>query len=268
MKTLLIGVGNMGSALVKGITSQAGSHSIELSILDTDQKRCEETAKKYKVPVVSDPVQGISDADAIILCVKPQGLSSVIDALKGRLRGEQLLISILAGVTTKDLSERFEFGGPVVRVMPNIAATVQSSATVMCHNSHCRDSHKQLVEQIFNSIGTSNWAGEHLLDAVTGLSGSGPAYICMVIEAMTDGGVKMGLSRSLALDLAIQTVAGSAKLAKESGLHPAILKDQVTTPGGTTIHAIHELEAHGLRSMLISAVVTATEKSKSLRENS
>ncbi|MCX6125201.1 MAG: hypothetical protein NTV34_10730 [Proteobacteria bacterium] len=124
-----------------------------------------------------------------------------------------------------------------------------------------------LAHEIFASIGTASWTKESLMDAVTGLSGSGPAYVYMVIEALTDGGVKMGLPRPLALELATQTVVGSAKLVQSSGIHPAVLRDQVTTPGGTTISAIHELEERGLRAMLMSAVVTATERSKILREN-
>ncbi|NRA45120.1 MAG: hypothetical protein HRU09_09220 [Oligoflexales bacterium] len=150
--------------------------------------------------------------------------------------------------------------------MPNIAATVGYAATVLCKNQLCNQAHTDLAESIFCSVGVCHFTKESLMDVATGLSGSGPAYICMVIESLTDGGVKMGLSRPLALDLSIQTVLGSAKLARETGLHPAILRDRVTTPGGTTIHAIHELEAHGLRSMLISAVVTATEQSQKLRK--
>jgi pyrroline-5-carboxylate reductase len=150
--------------------------------------------------------------------------------------------------------------------MPNIAATVGAAATAMAHNAACDEAHRGLAEKIFGAIGEADWTKESLMDAVTGLSGSGPAYLYMVIEALTDGGVKMGIPRTLSHRLATQTVLGSAMLVKETGLHPAILRDQVTTPGGTTINAIHELEDRGLRAMLISAVETATNRAAHLRK--
>jgi pyrroline-5-carboxylate reductase len=148
--------------------------------------------------------------------------------------------------------------------MPNIASTVDEGATAMAFGEHTSDAQKDMAGSIFKAIGEVVTVAEEQLDAVTGLSGSGPAYIYMVIEALIDGGVKMGLSRDIATKLAVQTVLGSAKLVKISGLHPAILRDQVTTPGGTAINAIHELESHGLRSMLINAVATATRRSEEL----
>jgi pyrroline-5-carboxylate reductase len=176
------------------------------------------------------------------------------------------VVSILAGITISDLHDYLKFDGAIVRAMPNICATISEAATVLCENEFVTEAQKGIVAQIFSAVGDVSWSKEAHLDAVTGLSGSGPAYVYMVIEALTDGGVKMGLPRQLALQLATQTVIGAGKLVKQSGLHPAVLRDRVTTPGGTTIHAVHELEAHGLRAMLISAVVTATEKSADLRK--
>jgi pyrroline-5-carboxylate reductase len=152
----------------------------------------------------------------------------------------------------------------IVRTMPNIAATVDEGAAAVAFGEYVTTEQKKIATAIFEAVGDVVVTSEEQLDAVTGLSGSGPAYIYMVIEALIDGGVKMGLSRDVATKLAIQTVLGSAKLAKTSGLHPAILRDQVTTPGGTTINAIHELESHGIRAMLINAVVTATRRSEEL----
>ncbi|OGU19338.1 MAG: hypothetical protein A2059_00100 [Ignavibacteria bacterium GWA2_55_25] len=148
--------------------------------------------------------------------------------------------------------------------MPNIASTVDEGATALSFGEFVSEEQQRIAISIFEAVGEVVVVAEEQLDAVTGLSGSGPAYIYMVIEALIDGGVKMGLSRDIASKLAIQTVLGSAKLVKESGLHPAILRDQVTTPGGTAINAIHELESHGLRSMLINAVATATRRSEEL----
>ena len=266
MKTLIIGLGNMGSALAQGILKDQKKHNIELSALLRENSSKEELARQLGVEVYYDHGKAIKQAEAILICVKPQGLISLSESLKAHLTEDHVIISILAGTTIDELSEILEFKGAIIRAMPNIAATVGYASTVLCKNKQCTDAHIKLAESIFSSVGVCHFTRESLMDVATGLSGSGPAYICMVIESLTDGGVKMGLSRPLALDLSIQTVLGSAKLARETGLHPAILRDQVTTPGGTTIHAIHELEAHGLRSMLISAVVTATEQSKKLRK--
>jgi pyrroline-5-carboxylate reductase len=206
------------------------------------------------------------DMAAVVFCVKPQDLTTVAQGLKGRIAPGSLVVSILAGVTIADVEQALEFKGAVVRAMPNIAATVGAAATAMCHNAACDEPHRKLAERLFGAIGEADWTKESLLDAVTGLSGSGPAYLYMIIEALTDGGVKMGIPRVLAHRLATQTVLGAALLVKETGLHPAVLRDQVTTPGGTTINAIHELEDRGLRAMLISAVETATNRAAHLRK--
>lgn len=266
MKTLIIGLGNMGSSLAQGILNDQKKHDIKLSILLKEHSDKEKVASQLGIEVHYDPAIVVKEAEAILICVKPQGLKGLAKSLRDYLTESQLVISILAGTSIKDLSRELDFNGAIIRAMPNIAATVGCAATVFSKNEHCQQVHVDLVKTIFCSVGVCHITDETLIDAATGLSGSGPAYICMVIESLTDGGVKMGLSRPLALDLAIQTVLGSAKLARETCLHPAILRDKVTTPGGTTIHAIHELEAHGLRSMLISAVVTATEQSKKLRK--
>ncbi|MFK7825356.1 MAG: pyrroline-5-carboxylate reductase [Oligoflexales bacterium] len=265
MRTLIIGLGNMGSALALGIQKDKDKHDIQLSALLRENSNKETITSQLEIEVFYDPIKAIKEAEAILICVKPQGLQHLSETLKDHISEKNLVISILAGTSIEDLSKALNFKGAIIRAMPNIAATVGCASTVLSKNDKCSQAHENLVKSIFCSVGVCHFTEESLIDAATGLSGSGPAYICMVIESLTDGGVKMGLSRPLALDLSIQTVLGSAKLARETGLHPAVLRDRVTTPGGTTIHAIHELEAHGLRSMLISAVVTATEQSKKLR---
>jgi pyrroline-5-carboxylate reductase len=174
------------------------------------------------------------------------------------------VISIVAGMRISFIQQMLGMNLGIVRAMPNIAATVDEGAAAVAFGKHVTADQQKIATSIFEAVGEIVVVAEDQLDAVTGLSGSGPAYIYMVIEALIDGGVKMGLSRDISTKLAIQTVLGSAKLAKSSGLHPAILRDQVTTPGGTTINAIHELESHGLRSMLIDAVATATHRSEEL----
>ncbi len=262
---LILGAGNMGGALAKGLSQ--GSGSFDVRIFDIHTERLAAMASRLGVTVVSDPVAALPESGgAVVFCVKPQDLGVVALPFKGKVPAGCLVISILAGVTTSDVEAALDYSGPVVRAMPNIAATVHAAATAMCANEATGEAQKALAEAIFGAIGQADWTKESLLDAVTGLSGSGPAYLCMIIESLTDGGVKMGIPRALAARLATQTVYGSALLIKESGINPAILREQVTTPGGTTIHAIHELEDRGLRAMLISAVETATKRSAKLRK--
>ena len=265
-KVLIVGIGNMGSALARGLLMSDLFEYVNLQLYDHKGEILDAFSRMPEIEVIATLTPAVAArAGVIILCTKPQDLATVAELIGGKIGSKTLLISILAAITTSDLAEGFKFKGAIVRAMPNIAATISQAATALCKNSACDDDHAELAHQIFTSVGTASWTKENLMDAVTGLSGSGPAYIYMVIEALTDGGVKMGLPRVLALELATQTVLGSAMLVQNTGLHPAILRDQVTTPGGTTISAIHELEARGLRAMLISAVETATKKSQELR---
>ncbi len=261
---MLIGGGNMGSALVKGILKANLASPERITVVDVHTGKLGELSSECGVHVDTDPGPHMAAAEVIILAVKPQVLNDVIDALRDSIRSEQLVISILAGVETTHIRDRLGKKNPVIRVMPNIAATVDAAASALAGCDPVTDQDYQVAEAIFGAVGTVVRVEEDLLDAVTGLSGSGPAYIYMVIEALCDGGVKMGLPRNVAMTLATQTVMGAAKLVRETGEHPATLRDQVTTPGGTTISAVHELEERGLRAMLISAVVTATKRSEEL----
>lgn len=262
-KILIIGAGNMGGALAKGLHLSAIHKEVEVRVYDISIERIEKLTNEAPVQVVPSLDDAIDD-DIVVLCVKPQDLPTVARQIKGRLDDDCLVISILAGTPMTEVAKSLDFSGAIVRAMSNIPAMVGAAATAMCSNEPCGDKHRDFATKIFQGVGEAYWTKESLMDAVTGLSGSGPAYIYMVIEALTDGGVKMGLQRQLASQLATQTVLGSALLVKSTGLHPAILRDQVTTPAGTTISAIHELEAHGLRAMLIAAVATATERSAEL----
>jgi len=197
-------------------------------------------------------------ADIVVLAVKPGTVPKVVKEIRDVLRPTQILISLAAALPISTIEDAAACRMPVFRAMPNIPVVVGEGAIGICNNAQATAVHRTQVESIFRAIGVTAFVEEEQMDAVTALSGSGPAYIYMVIEAMMAAGVKMGLSREISLRLSEQTVLGAAKHARESGLHPAILRDQVITPGGTTIAAIHELERHGLRSMLISAIETAT----------
>lgn len=267
LRLLVVGAGNMGGALARGLSHK--DTLFRVTVTDLHPGKAEALAAEphgEPVRVMGHLEDTLRETDIIALCVKPQDLGGVAARLKGHLRTNQLVISILAGVTLDDVAAELAFTGGIVRAMPNIAATSGAAATGMAANAAVSAEQMRLAEAVFSGIGKAEWLKESLLDAVTGLSGSGPAYVYMVIEALTDGGVKMGIPRAVAARLAAQTVYGAAKLVIESGLHPAILRDQVTTPGGTTINAIHELEDRGLRAMLISAVETATQRAAFLRK--
>lgn len=197
-------------------------------------------------------------ADIVVLAVKPGVVPKVVREIRDVLHENQILISLAAALPISAIEDAAACAMPVFRAMPNIPVVVEEGAIGICHNGHATQEHRVLVERIFAAVGATAFVEEEQMDAVTALSGSGPAYVYMVIEAMMAAGMKMGLSREVSLRLSEQTVLGASKHARESGLHPAILRDQVITPGGTTIAAIHELERHGLRSMLISAIEAAT----------
>lgn len=266
IEVLVVGCGNMGSALVRGLVKSTFGKQIEISIFDQHSELTESLSRECAVQACSDVKKINAKADLIVFCVKPHDMPTAASHFKNKLNPRSLCVSILAGTTMEEVSQALGFKGAIVRAMPNIAATVGEAATAMCANESCSAEHRETAEKVFKSFGEAYWTKESLMDAVTGLSGSGPAYFYMIIEALTDGGVRMGMPRDLASHLAVQTCLGAAKLVKVSGLHPAILRDQVTTPAGTTINAIHELEAHGLRAMLMSAVATATEKAATLRK--
>ncbi len=254
----------MGEALLGGLLKAELTNPENIIATDVREYRLDEVKKKWGVNTTTDNHRAVAFADVIVLCVKPQALSAVLSEIKADIRDSQLIISIIAGITTRTISKFIGKENPIVRVMPNIPAVVDEAASGLCLGEYAEELHKEIAMKILGAVGEVEALPEELMDVVTGLSGSGPAYIYMVIEALTDGGVMMGLPRNIATRLATQTVLGSAKLVRETLEHPAVLKDQVTTPGGTTILAIKELEESGLRPMLIRAVETATNRSREL----
>ncbi len=259
----MLGAGNMGAALIGGILKGGVTDRSSLRATVRSPEHAAELAEKHKIAVTAGGNREAAEgADLIVLAVKPSTLPSVLEQIRDVLRSDQILISLAAAVPIHLIEKLIQQRMPVFRAMPNIPVVVEEGATAVAANSVCGPAHRDLVESIFRAVGVVVFVEEEMMHAVTALSGSGPAYVYMVIEALIAGGLKMGLSRETSTKLAEQTVLGAAKLVRETMLHPAILRDQVITPGGVTISAIHELEKHGLRSMLISAIETATAHSE------
>lgn len=259
----VLGAGNMGRALLGGLVRGGGPAHLRAT-RRTASAVAALAADFPGVDAGSDNAAAVRGADVVVLAVKPQGAAAVLAEIRPHIAPGTLLVSILAGVTTEALAGALGQPLPVVRAMPNTPALIDEGATAIAAGRHATPEHLALARALFEAVGTVEELPEELLDAVTGLSGSGPAYVYMIIEALADGGVKQGLPRPQALRLAARTVFGASKLVLETGKHPAILRDEVTTPGGTAIAAVAALESHGLRTMLIDAVATATARSKEL----
>lgn len=258
-----LGGGNMSGGLVKGLL-QAGVAAERVSVSDVSEARRQELGEGHGVATTADNRALVRGCDVLVLAVKPQVLPSVLGEIAADVRSDQLIVSIAAGVPIAAIEGQLPAGTRVVRAMPNAPATVQAGATAIAPGRHAQEQDLRVARELFEAVGQVVVLDEHQLDAVTGLSGSGPAYVMLILEALADGGVKMGLPRPAAHLLAVQTVLGAATLALKTGEHPARLKDTVTSPGGTTIAGLHALERGGLRGVLIDAVEAATKRSTEL----
>ena len=259
-----IGGGKMAEALAKGIINASLSSVDKIIASDVDKKRCQILEKDTGIKTTQENKKITSESDIIILAVKPNIIGSILKELKNDITPRHLVVSIAAGIPLDFIESALNKGCRVVRVMPNTPCLVgETAAGYALGKAATRDDGK-LVGEILNAVGKSYLLEEKHLDAVTGLSGSGPAFVYTVIEALSDGGVKMGLPRDISTKLAAQTVLGSAKMVLETGMHPGELRDFVTSPGGTTIEGLHALEKGNIRNALIDAVETATKKSKKL----
>ena len=259
-----LGTGNMAEALIKGLISAGVVEPTQIYGSDPRRQRCEEMSHRFGIHTTTHNVDVVRHSEIVVLSVKPQILAPVLDEVAPHLKPHALLISIAAGIPVAKIEKRLPEGTRVVRTMPNTPALVGAGATAIAGGGHATEDDLQAARKIFDAVGKSVTLDEEQLDAVTGLSGSGPAYVFLIIEALSDAGVKMGLSRYNAQALAAQTVLGSAKLLLETNEHPGRLKDMVTSPGGTAIAGLHTLEAGGLRTTLINAVEAATRRSREL----
>ncbi|NUN22251.1 MAG: pyrroline-5-carboxylate reductase [Candidatus Jettenia caeni] len=261
-----IGSGKMGEALCKGIIHAQLSEIKNIMMSDVVAERCAFLHKEIGIHTTQNNKDITAFANVIVLAIKPQMMNEVLRDLKTDITPQHLVISIAAGIPIRFIESRLQTGVRVIRVMPNTPCLVATSATAFSPGKYATEADTQLVSRIFNAVGKVFQLDEKYLDVVTGLSGSGPAYVYMFIEALSDGGVKMGLPRDVSTILAAQTVLGAAKMVLETSQHPAKLKDDVTSPGGTTIEGISKLEEGRFRASLINAVEAATVKSKKLGE--
>jgi len=260
----LIGSGNMGEALIKGLLMSGVASPAQIMANDIRPSRLEYIKEKYNVSVYSDLSGMISRCHVLVLAVKPQDVTGTFKTCASLLGPERLLISMAAGVTLATLEGLLPPGSRVIRVMPNTPALILSGAAALSRGAHAQDRDLELAAEIFNAVGKSVVVQEKVMDAVTGLSGSGPAYVFLFLEALTDAGVKVGLARDVAGLLAVQTVVGAARMVTEMNERPAVLKEMVTSPGGTTIAGLHVLEKGGMRGLIMSAVEAATLRSQEL----
>ena len=266
-KISIIGTGNMGEALVSGLVASGSCNPEDMICTDIREDQLKSVKEKYSVTTTTNNTEAVEAGEIVIYAVKPQIIASVFRETASALDMSKLIISIAAGVPLAAIESCLNKKLRLIRVMPNIAAFVRESATVVAAGENATENDIKLAMAIFDSMGKSIFIKENILmDAITGLSGSGPAYIFLIVEALADAGVKVGLSRQEALFLSTQTVLGAAKLLLETQEHPGRLRDMVTSPGGTAIAGIHTLEKGGLRTTLINAVEVATNRSKELGE--
>ncbi len=262
-KIAFIGGGNMAEAIMRGLVREAGG--VEICVAEISPKRRDElTALFPNVRVVGDAAEAAEWGEVVILAIKPQQAESVLALLEPVITPDKLVISIMAGIPSAKIEANLTPGCRVIRAMPNTPALIGAGATAVCSGRTASSDDLDLARRIFALTGTALSVEEKLMDAVTGLSGSGPAYVFTFIEALADAGVKNGLPRDVAARLAAQTVLGAARMVVETGEHPALLKEKVTSPGGTTIAALHALESGSFRGVVMNAVEAACLRSKEL----
>lgn len=264
LRFAFIGGGNMAEALLKGLLSGLNVPATQITATDVVPDRLTYLESTYGIKTSTDNQRAVQEHDVVVLAVKPQVMSTVLEGIASSVSRDKLVISIAAGITLEALQQGLSDDSRVVRVMPNTPALVLAGAAGISPGAAATPEDVALVEQIFNAVGRGVVVNDDMMDAVTGLSGSGPAYVFALIEALSDGGVLMGLTRPMATSLAAQTVMGAAKMVLETGRHPGELKDMVTSPAGTTIAGMQVLESGGLRGLMMAAVQQATERSEEL----
>ena len=258
----VLGTGKMGEALLSGLL-RVGTPAGDIVITTRRPERGEQLAATYAVSVVSN-AEAVAAAEVLLLAVKPQDMAALLDEIAASVGLHQLVVSMAAGIPTSFIEKRLASGVPVVRVMSNTPVLVDEAMSAISAGAHAVEEHLARVEELLGHVGRTIRVPEDQQDAVTALSGSGPAYFFFLVEAMTDAGILLGLPRQVAADLLVQTALGAAVMLRDSGEHPVKLREAVTSPAGTTISAIRELERHGVRAALIAAIEAARDRSREL----
>jgi len=260
----ILGAGKLGEALISGIVSSGFRDAGEVVAADVRESRLEELAQRYGIQGTLSPADAIATAGIVVIAVKPQDFQSLLAEIGPLLGTDQTVVSVAAGITTAGIEASIAAAVPVVRAMPNLPATVHEGMAGICAGAHADATHLAAAEAVLRSVGSVVRVAEKHMDAVTALSGSGPAYFALLAESMIEAGLLLGLSREISNELVVQTMLGTATLLRDQKLHPVELREMVTSPGGTTIAAIRELEVAGVRAAFFNAIQAAMTRSAEL----
>ena len=262
----VLGAGKAGEALVAGLLSSGWSKPADIVATARHQERIDELSKRYDIEGTLDNVAAVEGAQVVVIAVKPQDIEGLLGDVGAALDSSQTVLSIAAAIPTELIERHMGDGVPVVRAMPNAPVTVHEGMAGVTGGAHATEEHVALAEEVLGSVGRSVRVDEAYMDAVTAVSGSGPAYFALLAESMIEAGILLGLSREVSTDLVVQTMLGTAKLLRDEKMHPVELREMVTSPGGTTISAIRELEQAGVRAAFLNAIQAAMKRSRELAE--
>ena len=265
-KIAILGGGRIGEALLSGLLSSGWREASEIVITNRGAERVAELHESYGVEATADNAAAIAGAGVVVVAVKPQDIDALLAEIGVHLTPEQTVVSVAAAIPTAYIEERIADGVPVVRAMPNAPATVHEGMAGICAGSHAGDDQLALAEELLSHLGRVVRVPETWMDAITAVSGSGPAYFALLAEAMIEAGILLGLSREISTTLVVQTMFGTAKQLRDQGMHPVELRESVTSPGGTTIAAIRELEQAGVRAAFLNAIQAAMDRARELAE--
>jgi pyrroline-5-carboxylate reductase len=263
-KIAILGGGKIGESLLAGLLSSGWRKPGDVVVTGRRDERLAELRERYGVPVTRDNVQAVDGAALIVISVKPQDIEGLLTEVSGRVSPEQTVLSVAAAIPTAAIECHLSGQIPVVRAMPNAPSTVHEGIAGICGGSHARDEHLEIAEEALAHLGAVVRVAEPYMDAVTAVSGSGPAYFALLAEAMIEAGILLGLGREVSTQLVVQTMLGTAKLLRDEKMHPVELREAVTSPGGTTINAIRELEQAGVRAAFLNAIQAAMDRSREL----
>jgi pyrroline-5-carboxylate reductase len=260
----ILGTGKIGEALISGLLSSNWREPSELAASCRRDERVQELVERYGIRATLSNAEAVTGASLVVIAVKPQDIDALLGDIGGRLSPEQTVLSVAAAIPTSAIEGRISPGVPVVRAMPNTPSIVHEGIAGICAGAHADDEHLSLAEDVLAHVGAVVRVAEPYMDAVTAVSGSGPAYFALLAEAMIEAGILLGLSREISTQLVVQTMLGTAKQLRDQRMHPVELREMVTSPGGTTISAIRELERAGVRAAFLNAIQAAMDRSREL----